>query len=197
MVSTSTHTHLPAFQNRHCQRHQHGHHHRYHQHCHYHHHHVCLPDQGQDFAGERGWVYGKCVMMGPLHGDEQDDQLTMHENIVMMMVFKEPTAIRIKWWRSGWGVTNYGDTAEDFPEKLLEVEVGNCLFRSPWLYLWTRTFKFNSLKNGFQSSYNVARQRQMTMPMKKVPIVSEEVCQEALLGLATILPGMLCAGCHH
>ena len=27
----------------------------------------------------------------------------------------------------GWGVTNYGDTAEDFPEKLLEVEVGNCL----------------------------------------------------------------------
>ena len=24
----------------------------------------------------------------------------------------------------GWGVTDYGDTAEDFPEKLLEVEVG-------------------------------------------------------------------------
>jgi len=67
---------------------------------------ACLPEQGQDFAGQRGWVYG-------------------------------------------WGVTNYGDTAEDFPEKLLEVEV---------------------------------------------PIVSDEICQEALLGLATILPGMLCAG---
>merc|ERR1712192_129231 len=47
------------------------------------------------------------------------------------------------------GVTNFGDNAEDFPEKLLEVEV---------------------------------------------PIVSNEVCKEALLGLATILPGMLCAG---
>merc|ERR1712032_1493212 len=67
---------------------------------------ACLPEQGQDFTGRRGWVYG-------------------------------------------WGVTDYGDTAEDFPEKLLEVEV---------------------------------------------PIVSDEVCQEALLGLATILPGMLCAG---
>ena len=31
----------------------------------------------------------------------------------------------------------------------------------------------------------------------QVPIVSEAACQEALLGLATILPGMLCAGCHH
>jgi len=67
---------------------------------------ACLPQQGQTFTGQRGWVYG-------------------------------------------WGVTNYGDTAEDFPEKLLEVEV---------------------------------------------PIVSNNVCKEALLGLATILPGMLCAG---
>jgi len=67
---------------------------------------ACLPEQGQKFTGQLGWVYG-------------------------------------------WGVTNFGDTAEDFPEKLLEVEV---------------------------------------------PIVSDEVCKEALLGLATILPGMLCAG---
>merc|ERR1712180_79556 len=67
---------------------------------------ACLPQQGQDFTGQRGWVYG-------------------------------------------WGVTNVGGTAADFPAKLLEIEV---------------------------------------------PIVSDEICKDEMLGLTTLLPGMLCAG---
>jgi len=67
---------------------------------------ACLPQQGQDFTDQRGWVYG-------------------------------------------WGVTNVVGTAADFPAKLLEVEV---------------------------------------------PIVSDEICRDEMLGLTTLLPGMLCAG---
>ena len=71
----------------HCHRHRH---HRYHQHyhphhhhhhsCHHHHHHVCLLDQGQDFIGQRGWVYGQF--------DDNDDQLIIRIDIVTMMVFE-------------------------------------------------------------------------------------------------------------
>ena len=78
-------------------------------------------------------------------------------------------------------MTNVGGTAADFPAKLLEVEVRFC---RQWMldrqfYLGTFVFPTESEHNSNPS---------------QVPIVSHEICRDVMLGLSTLLPGMLCAG---
>ena len=78
-------------------------------------------------------------------------------------------------------------TLDDLSAKLTEVEVR---FRRPWIL--DRQFYLCTITLAMLGTF-VFPTEHISNP-SQVPIVSDEICKDEMLGLTTLLPGMLCAG---
>ena len=81
----------------------------------------------------------------------------------------------------------HGHTVERLPAKLLEVEVR---FLRQWVL--DRQFYLCTITLAMLGTF-VFPTEHISNP-SQVPIVSDEICRDVMLGLTTLLPGMLCAG---